>query len=142
MLSGKQIEKIGRAQSTAIKLINPQLSLSKIISTYSILKFEDMIGLEQCKWGYKLTHNLLPIELKKNMTLDHKRQTTKKTHRYPTQKQNNSQLTHVVGNKYRNSFLFQSISQYAAVCETAKESPTLASFTHKCKQTLLAKYNQ
>ena len=140
MLSRTQIEKISNAQSTAIKLINPQLSLDEIIRTYSILKFQDMIGLEQCKWGYKLTHNLLPPQLAKNMMIDHKSQTTKKIHRYPTRNKTTPNLPNVVGNKYRNSFLFQSTRHYSAITECAKESPTLASFTNKCKRTLIAKY--
>ena len=62
MLSSSQIDKLEKVQSAAIKLIDPLLSVDKIRSKHSILKFEDMIVLEQCRLGFKLTHNLLPAE--------------------------------------------------------------------------------
>ena len=140
MLSCNQIQKISKAQSTAIKLIDPQLSLTEINTRYKILKFEDLIALEQCKWGYKLTHDLLPYRLTQNLTLDHKKKSTTKTHSYSTRNKKNPNLPNVTGTKYRISFLFQSIKHYNGVNRSTKESPTLASFVCACKKTLLDKY--
>ena len=140
MLSCNQIQKISKAQSTAIKLIDPQLSLTEINTRYKILKFEDLIALEQCKWGYKLTHDLLPYRLTQNLTFDHKKKSTTKMHSYSTQNKKTPNLPNVTGTKYRISFLFQSIKHYNGVNRSTKESPTLASFVRACKKTLLDKY--
>ena len=78
MLSGSQVDKLKKAQSEAVKLIDSQLNVDTIRIKNGILKFEDMIELEQCRLGYKLTHNQLPTKLAKNMTIDHKRQFTQK----------------------------------------------------------------
>ena len=79
MLSCSQVDKLKKAQSEALKLIDSPLNVDAIRSKHGILKFEDMIELEQCRLGYKLTHNQLPTKLAKNMTID---QCTQKVHRY------------------------------------------------------------
>ena len=115
MLSCSQVDKLKKVQSEALKLIDPPLSVDAIRSKHGILKFEDMIVLEQCRLGYKLTHNLLPTKLVKNMTIDHKSQSTQKVHQYQTRNKSIPNLPNVLGNKYCCSFLFQSIRHYATV---------------------------
>ena len=78
MLSCSQIDKLKKAQTEALKLVDPQLSIDAIRSKHGILKFEDMIELEQCRLGYKLIHNQLPTKLVKNMTINHRSQSTQK----------------------------------------------------------------
>ena len=141
MLSCSQIDKIKKVQSEALKLIDPPLGADAISSKHCILKFEDMIKLEQCRLGYKLTHNLLPIRLSKNMIIDHKSQSIQKMHRYQTRNKSIPNLPNVLGNKYRGSFLFQSIRNYSTVDETVRQLPTLQMFTKRCKKDLLAKYS-
>ena len=140
MLSGSQVDKLKKAQSEAVKLIDSQLNVDTIRIKNGILKFEDMIELEQCRLGYKLTHNQLPTKLAKNMTIDHKRQFTQKLHRYQTRNKSIPNLPNVSGNKYRCSFLFQSIRHYATVDKTVRQLPTLQMFTKRCKKGFLTKY--
>ena len=135
------LDKIKKAQSEALKLIDPPLGVDAITSKHNILKFEDMITLEQCRLGYKLTHNLLPSRLSRNMTIDHKNQSIQKIHRYETRTKSIPNLPNVIGNKYRCSFLFQSIRHYATVDETVRQLPTLQLFTNKCKKVLLTRYS-
>ena len=140
MLSCSQLNKLKQAQSVAIKLIEPRLNVEEIMRKHNILKFEDMITLEQCRLGYKLTHNQLPSKLAKNMIIDHRSKSTQKLHRYETRNKSIPNLPNVSGNKYRSSFLFQSIRHYATVDETVRQIPTLQMFTKQCKKSLLTKY--
>ena len=142
MLSCGQVEKIKKTQSMALKLIEPRINVDEIRMKHGILKFEDMIKLEQCRLGYKLVHNQLPTKLAKNMTIDHKSQTTQKTHQYKTRNKSIPNLPNVLGNKYRCSFLFQSIRHFAAIEETIRRLPTLQAFTKVSKKGLLAAYGK
>ena len=73
-----------KAQKRAVKLIDPTRSIEDVFRNYKILPFDQLVKLEQCKLGYKLCHNQLPVNLAKNMRLDHRNQSTVKVHRYPT----------------------------------------------------------
>ena len=140
MLSCSQIDNIQKAQSTALKLIEPRLSVDEIMNKHGILKFEDMIQLEQCRLGYKLIHNQLPTKLASDMTVDHRSQSIQKTHRYQTRNKSIPNLPNVLNSKYRSSYLFQLIKYYATLEESVRQLPTLRMFTRKCKETLLTKY--
>ena len=81
MLQKHLVEKLTKAQFTAVKLIDPNNTTDEIFNQYKILKFTNMIHFEQCKLGYKLCHNLLPDKLMNNMTEDHNSQSIVKSHR-------------------------------------------------------------
>ena len=67
MLQSSMLRKLANAQNKAVKLIDPILDRDEIFRKHKILKFDDMIKVEQCKLGYKLCHNLLPKALANNM---------------------------------------------------------------------------
>ena len=57
------LKKIANAQKKAVKLIDPKLDIDQLFKKHKILKFIDMVKVEQCKLGYKLCHDLLPKRL-------------------------------------------------------------------------------
>ena len=138
MLSCNQIDSIQKAQFTALKQIESRSSVYEIMTKYKILKFKDMIQLEQCRLGYKLMHNQLPTKLASDMTVDHRNQSIQKKHRYQTRNKLIPNLPKVLNSKYRSSYLFQSIRHYSALLDNIRQLPTLRSFTKRCKETLLA----
>ena len=109
MLQKHLIDKLSKAQHTAVKFIDPNKTTDEIFKRYQIMKFMDMIQFEQCKMGYKLCHNLLLNKLMNNMTQDHNCQSIIKSHRYSTRSKTTSNLPRASGSKYRSSFLFNSI---------------------------------
>ena len=84
MLQSSLIKKLCKIQKNAVRLIDTRISVDKVYRSHKILKFEDMVDVEQCKLGYKLCHELLPKALTKNMTSDHQRGSLGKEHNYPT----------------------------------------------------------
>ena len=84
MLQKHLVNKLEKAQHSAVMLINLNSKVDVIFRNCKILRFTDMVQLEQCKMGYKLCHNLLPSKLTQNMLLDHKSHSIVKEHRYPT----------------------------------------------------------
>ena len=140
MLSCSQVDNIQKAQLTALKQIEPRLSIDEIMTKHKILNFKDMIQLEQCRLGYKLMHNQLPTKLASDMIVDHRSQSIRKKHQYQTRKKLIPNLPNVLNSKYRSSYLFQSIRHYAALAESVRQLPTLRLFTKRCKETLLTDY--
>ena len=49
---------------------------------HSLLKLPQIIQLEQIKLGYKLSHNMLPSQVAREMLTDQKSQSIVKTHKY------------------------------------------------------------
>ena len=57
------ISRIIKAQNKCVKLIDPALDLPMIYKKHKILKFTEMIQLEEIKFGYKQINKLLPTKL-------------------------------------------------------------------------------
>ena len=60
MLHKHLIHKLSRAQHMAVALIDPNKKPEEVFKKHKILKVTELVHLEQCKLGYKLSHNLLP----------------------------------------------------------------------------------
>ena len=80
MLQKHLVNKLEKAQHSAVMLINPNSRVDEVFRNCNILKVTDMVQLEQCKMGYKLCHNLLPSNLTQNMLLDHRSHSIVKEH--------------------------------------------------------------
>ena len=113
MIQKRLLSLLVNAQRKAVKLIDPTKSIDDSFIAYKILPFDKLVRLEQCKLGYKLCDNLLPAKLALNMKQDNKKQSTVKTHRYPTQNKKIPNLPQACGSKYRTSFLFKAITEYS-----------------------------
>ena len=137
MLQSQMVCKIITAQETAIRLIDPTLSLDELFTKHKILRFKDMVKLEQCKLGYKLCHDLLPNALSNNMKRDHRNESITKTHKYPTRNKTIPNLPNVLGRKYRSSFLFNAIKLYSALDNEIQSSANLSTFASRCKKYYL-----
>ena len=134
MLQKHLVDKLSKAQCTAVKLIDPNNTIDEVFKWYKILKFTDMIHFEQCKMGYKLCHNLLLDKLMNNMTEDHNCQSIVKSHRYPTRSKTTPNLPRASSSKYRSSFLYHSIREYSVLDNSLKSSNNLCIFVKNCKK--------
>ena len=137
MLQSQMGCKIITAQEKAIKLRDPTLSLDELFTKHKILRFKDLVKLEQCKLGYKLCHDLLPNALSNNMKRDHRNESIIKTHKYLTRNKTTPNLLNVSGRKYRSSFLFNAIKLYSALNNEIQSSVNLSVFTSRCKKYYL-----
>ena len=137
MLQKHMVNKLEKAQCSAVMLINPNSRVDEIFRNCKILKFTDMVQLEQCKMGYKLCHNLLPSKLTQNMLLDHRSHSIVKEHRYPTRCKSIPNLPGAITAKYRSSFLYSAIKEYSALDNNLKQAKNLHVFVKNCKIQLL-----
>ena len=120
-------------QNKAVKLIDPILDRDEIFRKHKILKFDDMVKVEQCKLGYKLCHDLLPKALANNMVRDHNMYSISKCHKYQTRGKSIPNLPSAKGQKYRSSFLFNAIKLYSELDKELLNSKNLSIFAKCCK---------
>ena len=117
----------------AIKLIDPNSDIDELFRKHKILKFIDMVKVEQCKLGYKLCHGLLPKVLANNMVRDHNKQSISKCHKYQTRGKSIPNLPTVTGQKYRSSFLFNAIKLYGELDKELQSCHNLPTSVKCCK---------
>ena len=137
MLQSSLILKLAKVQETALRLIEPNMSVNDLFTKHKILRFTDMVKVKQCKLGYKLCHGLLPLAFAKSMTVDHTEHSITKSHRYPTRGKTIPNLPSVAGKKYRSSFLFNAIKLYSNLDKEFQSAKSLSIFVKRCKATYL-----
>ena len=76
--------RLTRTQNKCVKLIDPALSLPRIYNKHKILKFTELIHLEEIKFGFKQINKLLPTKLQHIVDHDHCGHTLNKKHAYNT----------------------------------------------------------
>ena len=128
---------IAKAQQKAVKLIDLTMEIDDVFTAHKILHFDKLVRLEQCKLGYKLYNNLLPINLANNMKQDHRKQSTVKDHQYPTQSKKIPNLPQVSDLRYHSSFLFRAIKEYSDLDMSLRETNNLPTFNQRCKRQFL-----
>ena len=133
MLQGSMLKKIANAQNKAVKLIDPKLDSDEIFRKHKILKFVDMVKVEQCKLGYKLCHDLLSKALANNMVRDHNMHSISKCHKYQKRGKSIPNLPIAKGHKYRSSFLFNAIKLYSKLDKELLNCQNLPTFAKHCK---------
>ena len=122
----------------AVALIDPNKKPEELFKRNKILNLTDLIHLEQCKLGYKLSHNLLLKSLAENMTTDHKQFSIVKNHQYSTRSKKTPNLPQVASAKYRSSFLYNSIKAYGDLNYPLRKSKNLYIFVKACKKRYLS----
>ena len=118
-------------------MFEPKSSLSTTYKKYGILGIDHVIDLELCKQGYKLTNNILPVNLVASLNSDATGKSLTKTQRYNTRNKVELNLPKWHNTNYNKSFLFQSIKCYSELHSDLKASPTLKIFVSNLKKLYL-----
>ena len=113
MISKGQISILKNIQTKCLRLINPSVATKQLLTRLKILSIEKLIDLEQCKLGYKLCHQLLPVVLTRLMKHDQDNYDMTKSHPYVTRQKAIPHRPSAKLGLYRNSFLYRAISTYS-----------------------------
>ena len=84
MISKGQLNDLRKVQMKCLKLVNPSIPTNRVLPHLKILNIEKLIDLEQCKLGYKLCHQMLPVALTNLIKQDQNNTDLTKTHPYST----------------------------------------------------------
>ena len=63
MITFEKKQKLKTMQNNCVKVLDPSKCLDEIYRKHNILKFDELVNLEQNKLGYKMNNNLLPLNL-------------------------------------------------------------------------------
>ena len=101
----EQLSKINKLQTKCLQ--HPKANSKSL----NILGIEEMIKLENMKFGYKLVHHLLPTRIVEICYEDSKNQSLIKSHKYSTRNKNVPNLPAKMNKQYRRAF---SVKDYRA----------------------------
>ena len=84
MNSMNQLAKLITQQNNCMCMLDKNIPVTQTYIKYRILKLEDVIDLELCKLGFKVYHNVLPVNLLASLKCDATGTILAKSHQYNT----------------------------------------------------------
>ena len=130
----EQISKINKLPTKCLQLIHPKATSKSL----DILSIEEMIKLENMKFGYKLVHHMLPTRIVEICYEDSNNQSLIKAHKYSTRNKNVPNLPAKMNKQYRESFLCKGPQSWLTLSVETREKHNLKAFIKKCKNNLLS----
>ena len=128
------VNKLTGIQMKCISLISKHKNRKEL----GILTVNELIELENMKFGYKLKNNLLPTEISHCAKHDHKGNNLTKTHRYDTRNKDVPNIPTVKNRKYLSSIFCKGTIALLRVPDTIKCLMNYNSFVTSCKKLLLS----
>ena len=135
-LTLQAINRLTKIQLDCLKCIDPNSDFKD----NKILKVESLIELESSKFGYKLTHGLLPKRIEAACMVDHNKTNLNKTHGYHTRNKKIPNVPIKMNKQYRASFLNKGSQPLLSIKSEIKSKPNLKSFSYALKEHLLSQY--
>ena len=134
----EQLNKLQKLQTKCLELVQGNKMNTNLNRTLGILSIEDMIKLENMKFGYKLVHWMLPQKIVEICYKDSKQEPLTKTHHYSTRNKSVPNLPRNMNKTYRESFLCKGPQSWLTLSVETKNKYNLKTFTNKCKEILLS----
>ena len=119
--------RLTRTQNKCVKLIEPRLDLNTAYRKHRIMKIDELIKLEEIKFGYRQINKSLPNRLQHIVDHDSKDLTLTKNHDYNTRNKKIPNLPSSHHHKYRNSFLNKGIVSFSSLPYELKSKTSINS---------------
>ena len=136
--SKEQLNKLQKLQTKCLELIQENKTNTNLNKTLGILSIEDMIKLENMKFGYKLVHRMLPQKIVEICCKDSKQEPLTKSHHYSTRNKSVPNLPRNMNKLYMESFLCKGPQSCLTLSVETKRKYNLKTFSNKCKEILLS----
>ena len=133
-----QITKLQKMQTKCLQLVQGSQTKSNPNRDLGILTIDEMISLENMKFGYKLVHQMLPQKIAEICYVDSKDQSLSKSHQYSTRNKSVPNLPRNMNKLYRESFLCKGPQSWLTLSVETREKYNLKTFIKKCKENLLS----
>ena len=134
MTNATQMAKLTLQQNNCMRMLDKNMPLSQMYIKYKILKLINVIDLELCKLGFKIYHDLLPVNLLASLKCDATGTTLAKSHQYNTRRKKEINLPMVTNRNYLRSFLFQGIKRYSSLSNEIKNITNYNRFVNVLKE--------
>ena len=133
-----QITKLQKLQTKYLQLVQSNQTKSNPNRNLGILTIDEMISLENMKFGYKLVHQMLPQKIAESCYVDSKDQSLIKSHQYSTRNKSVPNLPRNMNKLHRESFLCKGPQSWLTLSVETGEKYNLKTFIIKCKENLLS----
>ena len=137
MSSTTALHRLQKLQNESVALINSRKADLNNCKKLKILKLDQLLSLENCKFGYKLLHHDLLECIGELVCSDQTGRSLQKIHKY-TRNRNLLNKPLAKNKHYKNCIIYKgtSLLEPNLKAET-KDRPCLQSFTNACKKLLL-----
>ena len=135
-LSNEQLLKLANIQRKCVLYLDPKCDYKKL----KILKISSIIELENCKFGYKLIHGMLPTKIEESCINDSNKQSLCKTPGYNTRNKKIPNVPTKMNKQYKASFLNKGSQSLLKLPMTIRQKATLKSFTNALKDYFFTSY--
>ena len=129
MVSACHITKLQKVQNKCINLIDTRkVNLSRKFHDNKILQVKDIIHLENCKLGFKVVNDLLPVKIMEEIKTDHTNKDLTKRPGYNTRFKSIPNSPLMKDSRYKNSFLTLAMKSFQPLLAITKPGMTLSQF--------------
>ena len=138
MLSKSQVSDISQLQQKCIQLMikKNSTSVDAIFRKLKLLKLSDMIKIELCKFGARISNNLLPKPIQELM----KKRSGWKTHGYDTRNKRIPNTQKHTTTRFNISFMRRGITEYSNLTFDLKSITNITTLTTKLKNIMVTSY--
>ena len=138
MLSKLQILEISQLQQKCIHhmIRRNSLPVDDIFKKLKLLKFPDMIKIEWCKFGARISNNLLPKPIQELMI----KRGGKKTHGYETRNKHIPNTQKHATTCFNISFMCHGITEYSNLSTDLKSITNISMLSTKLKNVTISSY--
>ena len=134
----EQLNKLQKLQTRCLQLVYNKQTNINLNKTLGSLTIEEMIQLENMKFGHKLVHQMLPQKIVEICYEDSRQHSVIKIHQYSTRNKIVPNLPKNMNKLYRESFLCKGPQSWLTLSVETRERYSLKSFINKCKVNLLS----
>ena len=135
LVSKGTLQKLQKVQNKCISLIDNRKSIKDL----KILTIENLILLENLKFGLKLRKNQLPAKIVDCTVNDQHGKSLKKIHTYNTRHKEIYNLPKARTQKYLESIFCKGTQSMLLIESRIRDCSNLGLFVHHCKKWLLSK---
>ena len=140
MTPPSSLHKVQKLQNICVELINGEKATSTNLKNLRILNIKDLLKLENCKFGYKLLHNLLPSRVNDLAKHDHSGKSLIKDHGYCTRQKSLLNKPQARKKVYRNCIIYKGTETLETLKVEIQQKSSLQSFTNSCKKEIFNLY--
>lgn len=137
MTNKSVIANLQKIQNRCIKIICPKKAVIEGRKQNRLLSVIELILLEHCKLGHRITHQDLPLGLLKCLQKNQYGLPLAKTHKYSTRRKRELNIPLPKSKEYKSSFLCQGIECFNKLPDDLRKEDNYKLFVSKLKSYLL-----
>ena len=140
MISATTITQLQKLQNKCVNLITGQGASMNKYASLQILRINDLIKLENCKFGYKLLNNILPERIVLLSQCDQFGNDLRKKHRYSTRQKKLLNKAKAQNKLYKSSIIYIGTECLNLLKWETRNKPNLQLFIESCKREIFDDY--